>query len=291
VSSTLDPADVGASPSATTPSVVEVSGGPGRASLDGLRELVAFHGVLTAFAIRDVRIKYKQAAIGIGWSVLQPLVAAGVFALFLGRLARVPSDGAPYFLMALSGLVVWTYFSSAVNAASESLVREQALLRKVFFPREILPLASILAAIVDLVPGLALLAMVCAAYGRAGLALLFLPLALLPLVVAGIALGLALSAVNVYYRDVRYALPFVLQIGLFATPVVYPLAIVPEEWRDPYAILNPVAGVIEAVRSIAIEDRLPDALLLLANLGWAAALAVGAYLFFKRLERGFSDRV
>jgi lipopolysaccharide transport system permease protein len=272
--------------------VLEVEGGPGRASLSSLRELLIFRGVLGAFVLRQVKVKYKQAAIGIGWTVLQPLLAAAIFAVFLGRLAHIPSEGAPYFLFALCGMVAWSAFSAAASGGMESLVADQALVRKVYFPREVLPLAAVGAALVDLVPaaGVLLGAAVLLGYGPS-LTWVAIPLAFLLLAVLALAIGLAFSAVNVYYRDARYALPFALQVGLFASPVVYPLSAVPDRWRELYAVANPVAAAIDGIRRIVLHHDWPAPGTTAAALAWAVALAVVAYALFKRLERGFSDRI
>jgi homopolymeric O-antigen transport system permease protein len=271
--------------------VLEVVGGPGRLSAESLRELWHFREVLWAFVVRQVKVRYKQAAIGIGWAVLQPVIAAFLFALFLGRYSKVPSGGAPYLLFALGGMVAWSYFSTAAGAASESLVTNQALLRKVYFPREVLPFAGALAGLLDLLLGFVVLVVVTFAYGIGpAVEWVAVPLPLLLLLLAAAAFGTALSAINVYYRDVRYALPFVLQLGLFVSPVAYPLSVVPEAWRTPYAILNPVAAAIDSLRRVVIHGSWPDFPVLLAALGWSAVLLLGAYAFFKRLERGFADR-
>lgn len=287
---------VGEPPASPTPAqekpLLEVSGGPGGVSRESLRELWIFREVLFAFLVRQVKVKYKQAAVGIGWAVIQPIAAAALFALFLGHIAGIASDGAPYLLFALAGMVAWTYFSGAAGNAMESLITDQALLRKVYFPREVLPLAAVGAGLVDLLPGLATLVVVAGVYGIApSVVWLALPLPVIVLVVAATAFGLGLSGLNVYYRDVRYALPFVLQLGLFASPVVYPLSAVPGAWRTVYAILNPVAAAIDALRRIVIHQTWPDFAVTFAALGWALLLALGAYVLFKRLERGFSDRV
>jgi lipopolysaccharide transport system permease protein len=279
-------------PGADAIPVLEFRGGPGRFSRDTLRELWAFREVLWAFTVRAVKVKYKQAAVGVGWAVLQPVVAAGLFALFLGRLTHVPSDGAPYLAFALAGMVAWTYFSGAATTSMNSLVQDQALLRKVYFPRELLPLASVAAALVDLVPALATLLIVALAYGfTPDIAWIAAPVPLLILVVAATAFGLGVSAVNVYYRDVRYALPFLLQLGLFASPVVYPLDSIPSSWRSAYAILNPIAAAIDGLRDIVLHGAWPNALTTAGALAWSIVLTIGAYLFFKRLERGFTDRI
>jgi lipopolysaccharide transport system permease protein len=279
-------------PTNTEKPILDVEGGPGGISRDALRELWVFREVLWAFAVRQVKVKYKQAAIGVGWAVVQPIAAAGIFALFLGRFANVASEGAPYLLFALCGTVIWTYFSGSASSAAESLVTDSALLRKVFFPREVLPLASILAGLVDFAPGIATLFAAALLYGIVpGLAWLALPLVLAIVVLFAAAFGLGLSGLNVYYRDVRYVLPFVLQLGLFASPVVYSLASVPAGWRDLYEVLNPLAAVIDGVRRIVLHNEWPQFGITFGALGWCALLAVASYALFKRLERGFTDRI
>jgi len=272
--------------------VLEVTGGRGRLSRESLRELWVFREVLWAFAVRQVKVKYKQAAVGIGWAVLQPVVSAALFALFFGRFAHVASEGVPYLLFALAGMVAWTYFSSSGGTAMESLIADQALLRKVYFPREVLPLAAIMAGLVDLGPALLTLLVAAGLYGIApSVAWLALPLPILILILAAAALGIGLSSVNVYYRDVRYALPFVLQLGLIVTPVVYSLNAIPEQWQTAYAILNPIAGAIDAIRRIVTHQEWPDMGITFGALAWSTVLLLLAYALFKRLERGFSDRV
>jgi lipopolysaccharide transport system permease protein len=288
-------ARISAAPLPATPSekpILEVEGGPGRISGDALRELWAFREVLWAFAVRQVKVKYKQAAIGVGWAVVQPIAAAGIFALFLGRFANVPSEGAPYLLFALCGTVIWTYFSGSASSAAESLVTDSALLRKVFFPREVLPLAAILAGLVDFAPALATLVVAALLYGFVpGITWLALPLVLGIVVLLAAAFGLGLSGLNVYYRDVRYVLPFVLQLGLFASPIIYSLASVPSGWRDFYEVINPLAAAIDGLRRIVLHDEWPQFGITFGALGWCAVLAIGGYALFKRLERGFTDRI
>jgi lipopolysaccharide transport system permease protein len=279
-------------PSTQEKPLLEVAGGPGGASRESLRELWIFREVLSAFVVRQVKVKYKQAAVGIGWSIIQPVLAAAIFALFLGKLARVASEGSPYLLFALAGMVGWMYFSGAASMAMESLIADQALLRKVYFPREVLPLAAVGACLVDFLSALATLIVAALLYGVApAVSWLALPLPLLLLALSAAAFGLGLSGLNVYYRDVRYALPFVLQLGLFASPVVYSLSAVPGTWRTAYAIFNPLAAAIDALRRIVIHQAWPDFVVSFAALGWVSALLVVAYVLFKRLERGFSDRV
>ncbi len=274
------------------PPVIEVVGGPGGVTRDSFRELWLFREVLWAFTVREVKVQYKQAAIGIGWAVIQPVLAAALFAVFLGRLSKVGSEGVPYLLFALAGMVCWTYFSTAAAAAMNSLVDNAALLRKIYFPREVLPLSALLAGLVSFLPGLATLVVAAALYGISPtIAWLALPLPLLILLLAAAAMSVALSGVNVYYRDVRYALPFVLQLGLFASPIVYSLSVLPDRWRTAYAIVNPVAAAIDATRRIVIHGTWPQLGITLGAIGWSLLAFAAGYVLFKRLERGFADRI
>jgi len=272
--------------------VLEVVGGPGRLSRESFRELWHFREVQLAFAARQLKVRYKQALVGAGWVVLQPLIAAGIFALFLGRYANVPSEGVPYFLLALAGMTCWSYFTGAANTGAESLVANQNLLRKIFFPREILPLTPVISGLVDLAIALGVLVIATLAFGIApALSWIALPVPVLILLLFAAACALGLSSLNVYYRDVRYVLPFVLQLGLFASPVAYPLSLIPSAWRELYAILNPIAAAIDALRRIVLHGRWPDLSITLGALGWSLVLLALAALLFKRLERAFADRV
>jgi lipopolysaccharide transport system permease protein len=272
--------------------VLEVVGGHGGLSREALHELWDFREVFWAFVLRQVKVRYKQAAIGVAWAILQPVLAALVFALFLGRYSNLSSEGVPYLLFALAGMVGWSYFSSATTTASESLVTNQNLLRKIFFPREVLPLSASAAGVLDLIVGAIVLVVATFAYGIApAITWVALPLPFVLLIVAAGGAGLGLSAVNVYYRDVRYALPFLLQLGLFASPIAYSLDVVPASWRTPYAILNPIAAAVDSIRRIVLHGDWPDFPILLGSLAWSLFAFACAYAFFKRLERGFSDRV
>jgi lipopolysaccharide transport system permease protein len=272
--------------------LVEVRGGPARLDRATLRELAAFREVFWAFVVRTVKIKYKQATVGIGWAVLQPLLAAAVFSLVLGQFAKVPRDGviAPVFF--LCGMVPWTYFSAATGTAMESVIKDASLVRKVYFPREILPLSAVIAALVDLAPGLVILAIVAALYGYPpGVEWLAMPLPILLLIATAVAASLLPAALNVYYRDVRLALPFFLQVGLFASAVVYPLSAVPEPWRAVWGIANPVVTAVDSVRRIVAHGSWPQPEMLAAAFAWSVLLIAFSYWGFKRMERSFADRV
>lgn len=263
-----------------------------RLSFDNLVELWSYREVFLAFTIRQFKVRYKQAAIGVGWSLLQPLLAAVLFAIFLGRFAHLTGEGRPYFLFALAGLVLWTFFATAVNSAADSLIRDASMVRKVYFPREILPLSAVAAALIDLPAAvLVLLGIELATGGTPSLTWLLIPLPILMLLLLASSMGLILSALNVYYRDIRHALPFLLQIVLFSSPVVYSLSIIPSEWRTVYQAANPVATAIDDMRRLVLHNTWPDPL---ANL-WALVtlvllLAVGYYVFLS-LQRDFADHL
>jgi len=295
-SAVADPDDVSSDATASRrpdhKPVVEVVGGRGRLTFAGLQELWHFREVLWAFSVRAVKVRYKQAAVGVGWAVLQPVIAAAIFALFLGRYTKVESEGVPYLLFALAGMVAWTYFSNATLNGANALVENESMLRKLYFPREILPLSAVLASLVDLLPGIGVLAIAVILYGGSpDLAWLAVPVPVLLLLLFAAAVSVALSSVNVYYRDVRYALPFVIQIGLFVSPVIYPLTTIPSEWRGIYAVLNPVATAIDDLRRVMLHGEWPDVVPTAAAFGWSLFLLLIAAAMFKRLERGFSDRV
>ena len=271
---------------------MEVRGDRGGISVGALAELWAFREVLWAITVRLVKVKYKQAAIGVGWVVVQPLLSAAIFALLLGRYAHVSSDGVPYLVFALAGMTGWTFFASAMGNGAQSVVDNQTLLRKVYFPRELLPLGAVGAALVDLVPALATLVVVVLLYGiMPAASWVLLPVPLLILTLAAAAVSFALSALNVYYRDVKHALPFLLQIGLIASAVIYPLSLLPSPWDTVWAIVNPVAGAIAALREIVLHGDWPDAAITLGALGWSVVMLVFSYWIFKRFERSFADRI
>ncbi len=273
--------------------VVEIRSVPARLNAATVRELYAYREVLWAFIERSVRVKYKQAIVGVGWVVLQPLLAAVIFSVVLGRYAHVPSDGKPYLLFVLCGMVPWTYFSTAVSAGVESVVKDAAILRKVYFPREVLPLAAVGAAVVDLLPSLLILIAFAIHFGAApGLAWLALPVPLLLLVITAASSALLFGALNVYYRDVRLGLPFLLQIGLFASAVVWPLSRIPSAGqRTAWEVLNPVVAAIDSTRRIVTENRWPELHIVALATAWSVLVCLIGYHTFKRLEHGFADQV
>jgi ABC-type polysaccharide/polyol phosphate export permease len=269
-----------------------IEAGPRPRLRQALRELWAYRALVLAFAERNIRVMYKQAVLGIAWAVIQPLAFMTVFTLTLGRLAKVPGGGVPYAAFALSALTGWTFLQSAVSFGANALLSDGALVRKVYFPREIPIFGAILASGLDFGIALVLFAIVGPFLG-AHPSPVWLIAPLLGVVLALLAAGVALTtaALNVYYRDFRYALPFMLQLWLFASPVAYPLSVVPKAWRGLYVGLNPAAGVLDAFRNVLALGRSPDLPLLALSVGVAVVLATIGYRIFKRLEPGFADVV
>jgi lipopolysaccharide transport system permease protein len=237
---------------------------------------------------RDVKVRYKQTVLGIGWSVLQPFLAMVVFTIFFGRLAKMPSDGVPYPLFSLAALVPWTYFAAAALNGSTSLVGNQHLLAKVYFPRVLVPLAAVLMPAVDLAVSFTMLLVLMAWYHvMPTAAVLLLPLYVALGVSAAFAVTLWTSGLSVRYRDARYVLPFIIQIWLFVTPVAYPASLVPERWRLLYA-LNPMASVVEGFRSALLGTAGPGSMVVVAVVVVVAAVASGA-TYFRSVEGSIVD--
>ena len=237
---------------------------------------------------RDIKVRYKQTVLGIGWSVLQPFLTMVVFTIFFGRLAKVPSDGVPYPLFSLAALVPWTYFATAVSNASASLVGNQHLVAKVYFPRVLVPLAAVIMPAVDLAVSFGMVVVLMAWYHVVPtVAVLALPLYVALAVLTAFAVTLWTSALSVRYRDVRYVLPFLIQIWLFVSPVAYPASMVPERWRLLYA-LNPMATVVEGFRSSLLGTSGPGTTAIIAVVVAAAALAAGM-AYFRSVEGSIVD--
>jgi lipopolysaccharide transport system permease protein len=254
------------------------------------RELWHYRDLLYFLTWREISIRYKQTALGFAWAILQPLLTMVVFTVFLGRLAKVPSDGVPYPVFSYLGLLPWTYFANAVTRSGSSLVSNANLLSKVYFPRLLIPLSGTLSALVDLVVAFAILLVLMLLYSvpiTVSL-LLVIPLTIMTSI-AAIGVGMWFSALNVQYRDVQHAVPFLIQLWMFATPVVYPSSVVPHRWRLLFAI-NPMAGIIEAYRAAALGRQVDWPTLGVSLLVVVAILAIGAWQF-RRMERRFADIV
>lgn len=270
--------------------VVVIRPPKGWAPLD-LREFADAHELLYFLVLRSLKLRYKQTVLGAAWAVLQPLLTMAVFTVVFGRLARLGSDGLPYPVFALAALVPWTYFANALTQAGNSLVEQHQLLTKVYFPRLLLPLAAVIAGLVDLAIAFGLLLVVLAWYGLTpSIRLLAAPAFTLLALASALAPGIWLAALNVRYRDVRHIIPFLVQIWLFATPVAYSSGLVPPRWRQLYA-LNPMAGVVDGFRwMVTPHAASPGAGLAVAVIAVAILLTAGLY-FFRRMERSFADVV
>src|SRR5256714_9352773 len=254
-----------------------------------LGEVWAYRELLYFFGWRDVKIRYKQTAIGVLWVILQPVLNMLVFTLFFGRLAKLPTDGLPTPVFYFAALVPWAYFSSALQLTTNVVVDNQRLITKVYFPRLILPVSTVLSGLVDFAIGFAVLAIFTLAYGiKPTLATLWLPMLLLLAVLTALGVGLWLSALNALYRDVRYVIPFVIQFWMFASPVAYPASLVPSRWRWLYG-LNPMTGVIEGFRwALTGQGRPPD-LVLLASVGMVLVMLFGGLIYFNKMESTIAD--
>jgi lipopolysaccharide transport system permease protein len=256
-----------------------------------LAEVWEYRELLYFFVWRDVKIRYKQTAIGVVWVVLQPLLTMGIFTLFFGRLAKLPSDGLPYPVFYFSALVPWTYFATALLNCTNVVVENQRVITKVYFPRLILPLSAVVSGLVDFAIGFVVLGVVTGIYGiRPTASMLWLPALTLLAVLTALGVGLWMAALNALYRDVRYVVPFLIQFWMFASPVAYPSSLVPVRWRWLYG-LNPMAGVIDGFRwAITGHGQAPGPLLL-ASSAMVAVVVVGGLFFFQRMEGTVADRV
>lgn len=255
-----------------------------------LGELWAYRGLGLQLAVRDLKLRYKQTAIGVAWAVLQPLAGALLFSIFFGRLVDVPSEGLPYPVFVYAGLVIWWYVSESVLAAADSLIENHKLVTTVYFPRLLAPFAALLPGLVDLGISLVILGVFMAVYGVAlPLQALTLPVWCLSAVGVALGVGLWLSALNVLYRDVRYAFGFLVQIWLFASPVIFPSSLVTGGWRYLYAV-NPMVGVIDGFRWALLDTSAPGPEHLVSLVTGALLVLTGA-VFFRRMERQFADRI
>jgi lipopolysaccharide transport system permease protein len=255
-----------------------------------LGELWLYREVAYHLALRDLKLRYKQTAIGVAWVAVQPLVAVVIFSVVFGQLADVPSDGIEYPVFVYAGLIGWLYVSKSVEAAAESLLDSRELVTKVYFPRILAPLSAVLPGLVDLLPSLAILGVFMAVYGEApDLALLTLPLWFAAAVLLSFGAGLWLSALNVLYRDVRYALGFLLQVWLFASPVVFPASLLDGLDRTLFS-LNPVVGLLDGLRWALVDGPAPPAADLLSAVT-GALLLLGGAAYFQRVERLMADRI
>lgn len=258
-------------------------------SLD-VSELWHYRELFYIFSWRDVKIRYKQTVLGIVWVLFQPLVTTGIFSIFFGKIAKIPSDGLPYPLFVLSGLVFWNFFANGLTNASQSLVNNQSILQKIYFPRVIIPISAIITAGIDFVLTLVILVFACVFYHNIPSlsAIVVFPLTILITLLTMLGLGFFTAAVNVKYRDVRFALPFFIQVGLFITPVIYPLSII-YDYRKWFLMLNPLTGVIETFRVVISGGSQFDFGLLAVSFTVALGLFIFGFLYFRKTEIYFAD--
>jgi lipopolysaccharide transport system permease protein len=257
-----------------------------------LNELWEYRDLLYFLVWRDIKVRYKQTVLGAAWAILQPVLATVVFSIFFGRLAKVPSDGVPYPVFAYVALLPWQLFAFCMAESATSLVANQNLIKKVYFPRLVIPLSTVLAGLVDFGVAFIVLMVLLFSYGihprAASLALL--PLLLVFTIAAALSVGLWLSALNVQFRDVRYTLPFLTQIWMFATPVVYSSSLVPPGWRAFYG-LNPMAGVVEGFRFVLLGSARDACGQVWVSAGMVVLVLTGGLFYFRRMESTFADMV
>lgn len=264
---------------------------PRRRSLAiNLHDLWQYRDLIYILTLRDIKVRYKQTVLGILWAIIQPLFMMIIFTLFFGRLAGIPSDGIPYPLFAYAGLLPWTFFSNALNSSGNSLVGNSSLITKVYFPRMIIPIAAVGSGLLDFVIAFGLLVLLMLYYGI-GFSpnVLILPILALLTALLAIGVGMWMSALNVKYRDIRYALPFLIQLWMFATPIIYPSSLIPDKWRWLFTI-NPLTGLIEGYRS-AIFGKPFDLVSLGISIFIIFVVLIYSAYTFRQMERSFADIV
>ena len=268
--------------------VVEVAPKDGLFHLD-LQEIWHYRELLYFLVWREVKVRYKQAALGVAWAVVQPLTTMLIFTAVFGNFAKIPSDGLPYPVFTYAALLPWSYFAEAISRSGVSVVSDTNLVRKVYFPRLIMPLASVIIPVVDFcVSFLILLCLMAWYHVIPTWGVILLPFFLLLALLTALSVGLWLSALNVRYRDVRFIIPFLVQIWMYASPVVYPVSLVPERWRIVFN-LNPMVGVIEGFRWALLGKASPDFQAITVSVIGVLVLLIGGLLFFKRMESTFAD--
>jgi lipopolysaccharide transport system permease protein len=256
-----------------------------------LAEIAASRELLYFLVWRDIKVRYKQTVIGAGWAIIQPLMTMLVFSLFFGRLAKIPSGGLPYPIFFFCALLPWTYFANALTGATGSMVENQRLITKVYFPRVLLPMSSVISGLVDFAIAFVLLVGMALYYRTIpGVEVLLVPVFLLLAMATAFGAGLWLAALNALYRDVRYVVPFLVQFWMFASPVAYPSSLVPERWRWVYG-LNPMAGVIEGFRWAITGKNPPNAALLAVSGAAVLVVLLGGMFYFRRVESTIADVV
>jgi lipopolysaccharide transport system permease protein len=254
-----------------------------------LKEIYEFRELLYFLIWKDIKVKYKQTIFGIGWAILQPLFMMIIFTLFFGKFAKIPSDNIPYPIFSYTGLIIWTYFSNSLTFATDSVVKHQNVITKIYFPKILLPLSSVLSHLLDFFISFIVLIIFLLFYKiTPTLNILYLPFFIFITVITSFTFSLYLSALNVYYRDVRYIINFLIQIWFFLTPIAYPASIVPEKYRSIYG-LNPMVGVIEGIRWSLLGKEITSLKMMFISVSLIIFLFIGGIYFFKNMEKTFAD--
>ena len=259
--------------------------------LKTIKELIEYREVLITLVIRDIKVRYKQTIVGAVWAVLQPIFMMWIFSIIFDKFTNLPSEGAPYYIFCLTALVPWTFFTNSINLAIPSLVDNESLITKIYFPREFLPLSGICAAMIDFLIAaiLYILVLLMAKIKVTLLIFMVLPLFMIQLLFT-IGIVLFAAALNVFYRDVKFIIPFVIQIGMFATPIVYSTVMISDKYKSMY-MLNPLAGLIDGYRKVILAGVMPNPQYL-GNAFWvSAAVFIFGYAYFKFVEASFADAV
>jgi len=256
-----------------------------------LRDLWEYRELLYFLTLRDIKVRYKQTILGATWAIIQPLFTMFIFSLFFGKLAQIPSDGIPYPIFSYAALVPWTFFANGLSQSANSLVAEANLIKKVYFPRLIVPLSAVVSGSVDFALAfIILLGMMWYFGSNPTVAILWLPLLLLLALITSLGVGLWLTSMNVQFRDIRYVIPFAIQAWMFATPIAYPSSLLDEPWRTIYGI-NPMVGVIEGFRwALLGTETKPEPIILVSALVAAGIFVSGMY-YFRRMEKSYADVV
>jgi lipopolysaccharide transport system permease protein len=282
---------VTAAASTPTPrAVVEIVPDRGLFDLD-LKTLWSYRELLIVLIMRDIQVLYKQAALGAAWAIIQPVFAAAIFTVVFGYFAHMPSDGIPYPVFAFAAVLPWTYFAEATRRASTGLVDDAELVRKVYFPRLIMPVAKVVTPMIDFAIAFFILLGMMLWFGiMPTWKLLVVPPLMLLAALLALSIGLWLGPINVRFRDIKYTLTFIIQIWMYASPIVYPLSMIPAQWKWLYS-LNPMVGVIEGFRWAVFDRGSPDFVVTGISAGIITLLLVGGLIFFKRMERSFADLI
>ncbi len=255
------------------------------------KELWEYRELLYFLVWRDVKVRYKQTALGVAWAIIQPVMTMLVFSIFFGKLAKLSSDGIPYPIFSFAALVPWTLFSNGLTQATNSLVASSNLIKKVYFPRLIIPIATVLAGVIDFLLAFGVLLILMIYYGIIPtINTLWLPLFLLLTIISSLAVSLWLSALNVEYRDIKYVIPFLTQIWLFATPIAYSSTLLSEPWRTVYG-LNPMVGVVDGFRWALLGTNTPPGMMAIASTVTALILLFSGAFYFRRMEKTFADTI